>query len=88
MIRARVGVSLHVSMKTKLTLTIDRAVIAQAKKFARRHHTSLSELVEGQFRKLGEKSFAEKWYGKFDVPIPKESDVRLKYLLKKYVHDR
>lgn len=75
-------------MKTKLTLTIDRAVIDRAKKFARLHNTSLSELVEGQFRKLGEKSFVEKWYGKFDIPVPKEGDVRLKYLLKKYVHDR
>ncbi len=75
-------------MKTKLTLTIDREVIDKAKKFARRNGTSLSQLVEGQFRKLGEKSFAEKWYGKFKVPVPKEEDVRLKYLLEKYVHDR
>lgn len=75
-------------MKTKLTLTIDREVIAKAKKFARRQGTSLSELVEGQFRKLGEKSFAQKWYGKFEVPVPKEGDARLNYLLKKYVHDR
>jgi len=75
-------------MKTKLTLTVDREAITEAKKFARRNGTSLSELVEHQFRKLGEQSFAERWYGQFEVPVPKADDVRLKYLLRKYVHDR
>ena len=75
-------------MKTKLTLTVDRETVAKAKKFARRNGTSLSQLVENQFRRLGQESFAEKWYGKFKVPVPKPYDVRLKYLLRKYVHNR
>lgn len=75
-------------MKTKLTLTVERNAIAEAKKFARRNGTSLSEMVEDQFRKLGQQSFAERWYGKFEVPVPKADDLRLKHLLRKYVHDR
>jgi hypothetical protein len=75
-------------MKTKLTLSVDREAIAEAKKFARRNGTSLSELVEDQFRKLGEQSFAQRWYGQFEVPVPKPGDARLKYLLQKYVHNR
>ena len=75
-------------MKTKLTLTVDRDAVAGAKKFARRNGTSLSELVEKQFRKLGQQSFAQRWYGQFKVPVPKTNDARLKYLLRKYVHNR
>lgn len=75
-------------MKTKLTLTVDRDAVAGAKKFARRNGTSLSELVEKQFRKLGQQSFAQRWYGQFKVPVPKANDARLKYLLRKYVHNR
>lgn len=75
-------------MKPKLTLTVDRDVVVEAKKFARRNNTSLSEMVESQFRRLGEPSFAEKWYGKFEVPLPEPKDARLTYLLEKYVHDR
>jgi hypothetical protein len=75
-------------MKTKLTLTVDRDVVADAKKFARRNGISLSEMVEDQFRRLSEPSFVEKWYGKFEVPVPKADDARLKYLLKKYFHNR
>ncbi|MBA2435308.1 MAG: hypothetical protein H0V54_09575 [Chthoniobacterales bacterium] len=74
-------------MKTKLTLTVDRDVVADAKKFAKRNGISLSEMVEGQFRKLKEPSFAQKWYGKFEIPVPKPGDGRLKHLLEKYVHD-
>jgi hypothetical protein len=75
-------------MKTKLTLTVDCDVVAKAKKFARRNGTSLSELVENQFRRLGQESFAKRWYGKFKVPVPEPGDERMKYLLRKYVHDR
>ena len=75
-------------MKTKLTLTVDREAVAKAKKYAQRNGTSLSELVENQFRNLDEQSFAEKWYGKFKVPVPKPEDARLTYLLRKYVHNR
>jgi hypothetical protein len=58
-------------MKAKLTLTVDRDATADAKKFARRNGTSLSKMVEDQFRKLGQESFAERWYGKFKLPVPR-----------------
>ena len=73
-------------MKEKLTLTIDRAAIARAKAFAKREKTSLSQLVEQQFKRLGSEAFVDKWYGKFKVPQEDPNDPRLNYLLKKYVH--
>ncbi len=75
-------------MKEKLTLTVERGAIAEAKKFARRNGTSLSHLVEDQFRKLGRQSFTERWYGKFKVPRADPKDPRLMHLLRKYVHNR
>ena len=36
-------------MQTKLTLTMDRDAIQQAKHFAKEHHTSLSSMVQGFF---------------------------------------
>ena len=75
-------------MKEKLTLTIDRSAIVQAKKFAKQNDTSLSQIVEDQFRRLGSGSFTERWYGKFKVPRVDPKDPRLTYLLRKYVHNR
>ncbi|CAN5480804.1 hypothetical protein BH18VER2_BH18VER2_17170 [soil metagenome] len=72
-------------MKEKLTLTIDRAVIARAKAFAKRERTSLSQIVEAQFKRLGTESFVEKWGGKFKEPPADPSDPRLTYLRKKYL---
>jgi hypothetical protein len=72
-------------MKEKLTLTIDRAAIARAKAFAKRERTSLSQLVEAQFKRLGTESFVEKWGGKFKEPPADPSDPRLTYLRKKYL---
>ena len=72
-------------MKEKLTLTIDRAVIARAKAFAKREKTSLSQIVETQFKRLGAESFVEKWGGKFKEPPANPSDPRLTYLRKKYL---
>ncbi len=72
-------------MKEKLTLTVNRAAIAKAKAYAKREGTSLSQLVEEQFNGLGEKSFAEKWRGKFKMPPPDPSNPRLTYLRKKYL---
>lgn len=40
--------------KKKLTLRIDERLLEQAKRYAARHHISLSELVEMFFRSLGE----------------------------------
>jgi len=75
-------------VKQKLTLTIERSAIAEAKKFARRNGTSLSQMVENQFKKLSSGSFTKRWYGTFKVPRPDPKDPRLTYLLRKYVHNR
>jgi hypothetical protein len=40
------------AMNTKLTLSLDKDVIDQAKKYARRRHQSLSKVVEGYLRQL------------------------------------
>jgi hypothetical protein len=74
-------------MKEKLTLTVERAAIAHAKKFARRNGTSLSQLVEDQFRSLRPGSFTERWYGKFRTPAADAKDPRLTHLLRKYVQN-
>jgi hypothetical protein len=39
-------------MEAKLTLKLDNAVIASAKKYAKRHKRSLSGIVENYFRNL------------------------------------
>ncbi len=75
-------------MKEKLTLKIDRKAVARAKAFAKRERTSLSQIVEQQFNRLGTQSFVEKWRGEFQEPRPNPSDPRLTYLLRKYVHNR
>lgn len=42
-------------MDTKLTLMLDKMVIGHAKAYAKRHHKSLSGLVENFFKHLTEK---------------------------------
>jgi|APHig6443717497_1056834.scaffolds.fasta_scaffold648155_2 hypothetical protein len=39
-------------MNTKLTLSLDQAVIEQAKLFAQSQHQSLSKLIEGYLRQV------------------------------------
>jgi hypothetical protein len=39
-------------MNTKLTLSLDRDIIAQAKEFAQSQHHSLSKLVEGYLSQI------------------------------------
>ena len=39
-------------METKLTLKLDKRIINQAKAYAKRHHKSLSGLVENYFKNL------------------------------------
>jgi hypothetical protein len=75
-------------VKEKLTLTVERSAIVEAKKFARRNGTSLSQIVEDQFRRLGGESFTDRWYGKFKLPRANPKDPRLTHLLRKYVHSR
>ena len=47
-------------MNTKLTLTIDKEVIEQAKKYATEKGRSLSDLVENYFKYLTERKLEER----------------------------
>jgi hypothetical protein len=47
-------------MNTKLTLTIDKEIIAQAKKYATEKGRSLSDMVENYFKFLTESKLEEK----------------------------
>ena len=58
-------------MKTKLTLTVEKDLIAQAKRAARSQRTSISSLVENFLGNLcleQEQSFSSKWCGAFKEP--------------------
>ena len=82
-------------MDTKLTLSLDEAVIAKAKEFAKRNHTSLSQLFENYLSELTRK---EKKSDKEDISplvkslsgvmkLPENFDFkndRTQYLEKKY----
>jgi hypothetical protein len=46
-------------MDTKLTLKLNKRVITQAKAYAKRHHKSLSGLVENYFKNLTERQKAD-----------------------------
>lgn len=74
-------------MKTKLTVTIDRNLLPQAKRYARARGVSLSELIEASMRKLGTEAqgptFSSRWRGKF-VPADRK-DERYRALAKKYL---
>jgi hypothetical protein len=39
-------------MKTKLNLTIEDSLLANTKMYAKKQHTSVSELVEGYFKNI------------------------------------
>ncbi len=74
-------------MKTKLTVTIDRDLLPQAKRYARERGVSLSELIEGSLRKMSSgddvPSFSARWRGQF-VPAD-HADARYDALAKKYL---
>jgi len=47
-------------MNAKLTLSLDRDIIEQAKEFSRSHHKSLSKLIEGYLRQVTHSDDASK----------------------------
>jgi hypothetical protein len=72
-------------MKTKLTVTMDEELIPRAKRYAKEHNRSLSNLIEDSLRVLTQKpeqTFSEQWKGKFTVQ--RKDTERFKYLAKKY----
>ncbi|VGO22976.1 DUF6364 family protein [Pontiella sulfatireligans] len=73
-------------MKTKLTVTMDDALIPKAKRYAQQHDRSLSSLIEESLRKLTSgqpESFSSQWKGKIEVAEKK--DARFQQLAKKYL---
>lgn len=72
-------------MKTKLTVTVDRDLIPQAKRLARERGVSLSSIIEGALRELtggAQPSFARRWRGTFEPA--ERADVRYQALTEKY----
>lgn len=74
-------------MKTKLTVSIDDALIPEAKRFARGRGLSLSQLVETSLRSVTAESestsFSQRWRGKFH---PRGGhDERYQTLAKRYL---
>lgn len=80
-------IRINLPMKTKLTVTIDRDLIPKAKRYARAHGVSLSELIEASMRQLGTEehapTFSSRWRGKFTPAAHK--DERYRALAKKYL---
>ena len=77
-------------MKERVTVTMDRELIVQAKRLAHRTGTSLSGLVEHSLqaslapRTKPAGSFVERWAGKFTVREGGAEDLRLQALKAKH----
>lgn len=73
------------TMKTKLTITVDRDLVPRAKRVARERGVSLSSIIEGALRELtapDTPSFSERWRGAFewsDADDPRAAALREKY---------
>lgn len=73
-------------MRTKLTVTIDRALLPRAKRYARSRGVSLSSLIELSLRRLvdAEKpSFSSRWRGR--LKPADRGDPRYQALASKYL---
>ena len=76
-------------MKNRVTLTLDPAVCHRAKQLARERGTSVSALVEEHLRATPlageqEKSFIERWQGRFRVAPIRKGDPRMRTLRAKF----
>ena len=73
-------------MKAKLTISVDEHVVPQAKRYAQRHGTSLSGLIERALRVASASdspTFSSRWRGRFKPARRMSSRYRL--LAKKYL---
>jgi hypothetical protein len=75
-------------MKTKLTLSVDEALVRETKRYASRKGLSLSQVVESALRDLAGSvvsagSFAGRWRGRF-APARKDS-ARYRHLRRQYL---
>jgi len=83
-------------MKTKLTLSVEKAIIDQAKRYAQEHNRSLSEIVAKYLEYLtGEAATAididpEVLDLSDEIPVEQlmdPDDVKYRYLRDKYMHE-
>lgn len=79
-------------MKQKLTLTIDRDVVQQAKAQARREGCSLSSMIEGQLknqcsgvRDASPEAIIKELTGVIQLEQPNTGDARYDHLVAKYL---
>lgn len=75
-------------MKSKLTITVEEALIPRAKQYARGKKKSLSALIEDLLKRAtdsSEKSFSQKWRGAFEATTKSKKDPRFEYLSKRYL---
>lgn len=73
-------------MKTKLTLTIEKDLIPQAKRYAEARRGSLSGLVEKALQDITQTEeipFSKQWRGKFKAS--RRSSTRFKHLSQRYL---
>jgi hypothetical protein len=73
-------------MKSKLTLTIDKDLIPQAKRYAETRGDSLSGLVEKALQEItqtDETPFSQQWRGKFKAS--RRASTRYKRLARRYL---
>jgi hypothetical protein len=76
----------YISMKAKLTITVDEELIPEAKRYARSRGKSLSQLVEDGLREaMADRGdgFARRWRGRFRAADGE--DARFARLSKKYL---
>ena len=74
------------TVKTKVTLSVDKSLVSFGKEYAARHATSLSGILEDTLRdrKASEQpTFAQKWRGKLKK-AHRPGDARMRALEKKY----
>jgi hypothetical protein len=77
-------------MKTRVTITLDPAVIRKAKTVARLRKTNLSALIEDLLNQTAKtstprhKSFTRKWTGKFQARPTEGNDDLLDAMKKRY----
>jgi post-segregation antitoxin (ccd killing protein) len=74
-------------MKTKLTVTIEKELVPEAKRFARTRGISLSQLIEDALREemtpAAEPGFAARWRGR--LRPAERDDPRYRHLAAKYM---
>ena len=73
-------------MKKKLTVTIDEDLLPKAKRYARAHGLSLSQLIESALREMAVEEYApfsQRWRGRF-APAERD-DERYNRLAEKYL---